>query len=78
MELLIKKLEKSKKLGEKVSKYTQIIDDKSVSHGVLFFIPMDKFEAKVLVPAPFHESLFLNGDPTYQQVLKHKEAMMLK
>ncbi|MVZ65163.1 hypothetical protein GQF61_04810 [Sphingobacterium sp. DK4209] len=78
MQLLIKKLEKDKKLGEKASKYTQIIDDKSVSHGVLFFIPMDKFEAKVLVPAPFHENLFLNGDPTYKQVLNHKEAMMLK
>ena len=41
MQLLIKKLEKEKKLGEKASKYTQIIDDKSGSHGVLFFIPLD-------------------------------------
>lgn len=78
MQLLIKKLEKENKLKVKASKYTQVSDEQGTIQGVLFFVPTDSRESKVFVPAPYHESLFTHGDPSYQQVLNHKEAMLLK
>ena len=78
MQSIIKKLESQKKLDDIASKYTLLIDENHSENGALFFISMDKFEAKILVPAPYHSSLLLNGPPTYRKLLNHKEAMMLR
>ncbi|MGJ1204863.1 hypothetical protein [Sphingobacterium lactis] len=75
---VIKKLESLNRINNKAEKYTHVTDDKAVVQGVLFFVPLEKFEVKILIPAPFHESLFQNGNPTFKQLLNHKEAMMLK
>lgn len=78
MQQVIKKLESLKRLNEKAEKFTEIIDENFVEHGVLFFIPLEKFEVKILIPAPYHKAILQNGTPTFKQVLNHKEAMMLK
>lgn len=78
MQQVIKKLEALGKLNQMAEKYTQITDDKLVIHGVLFFIPLEKYEVKVLIPAPFHSEMLAKGNPTFKQILNHKEAMLLK
>ncbi|WP_197091606.1 hypothetical protein [Sphingobacterium endophyticum] len=75
---MIKKLESLKRLNEKAEKFTEIIDENFLQHGVLFFIPLEKYEVKILIPAPHHKAILQNGTPTFKQVLNHKEAMMLK
>ncbi len=75
---IIKKLETLKRINDKAEKFTELTDENFVEHGILFFIPLDKFEVKVLIPSPFHKSIFVNGSPTYKQILMHKEAMLLK
>lgn len=78
MQQVIKKLESLKRLNDKAEKFTEIIDENFLEHGVLFFIPLEKYEVKILIPAPHHKAILLNGTPTFKQVLNHKEAMMLK
>ena len=79
MKQIIKKLEELKLINQVAEKFTELTDENFVEHGVLFFIPMGKYEIKVLVPAPFHKSIFNDGTPpTYKQILGHKEAMILK
>ncbi len=78
MQQVIKKLESLKRLNEKAEKFTEIIDENFLQHGVLFFIPLEKYEVKILIPAPHHKAILQNGTPTFKQVLNHKEAMMLK
>jgi len=78
MQQIIKKLETLKRINEKTEKFTELTDENFVEHGVLFFIPLEKYEVKVLIPAPFHKTIFQNGTPTFKQILNHKEAMLLK
>ncbi len=75
---VIKKLEALNRLNEIADKFTELNDEKFIEHGVLFFIPLERYEVKVLSPAPFHKKLIASGNPTYKQVLTHKEAMLLK
>ncbi|MGN5954227.1 hypothetical protein ACP6L2_06390 [Sphingobacterium lactis] len=78
MQQVIKKLESLGKINQMVEKYTEITDENLTIHGVLFFIPLDKYEVKVLIPAPFHRELLDKGIPTFKQILNHKEAMLLR
>jgi len=78
MEQVIKKLKSLNRLDDQVEKHTLVIDDKLIEHGVLFFIPLDRFVVKVLVPAPFHIALLQDKLPTYNQILHHTHAMLLK
>lgn len=78
MQQVIKKLESLNRINDKAEKFTEITDENFVEHGILFFIPLEKYEVKVLIPEPHHKGLFQNGTPTFKQVLNHKEAMMLK
>lgn len=78
MQQVIKKLEELKRINDKAEKFTELTNENFVEHGVLFFIPLEKYEVKVLIPAPFHKSIFASGTPTYKQVVNHKEAMLLK
>ncbi|MGO1521258.1 MAG: hypothetical protein ACTHZ1_01880 [Sphingobacterium sp.] len=75
---VIKKLESLKRLDQTVEKYTQITDEEFSVHGVLVFIPLDKFEVKVLIPTPHHKKLFDENIPTFRQVLAHPEVMLLR
>lgn len=78
MQQVIKKLTALKRLDQRVEKYTQITDESLSVHGVLVFIPLDKFDVKVLIPSPYHHELFDDGLPSFRQVLGHPEAMMLR
>jgi len=78
MQQVIKKLESLGKINQMAEKYTQITDENLKEHGVLFFIPLEKYEVKVLIPAPYHKELLAKGNPTYKQILNHKEAMLLR
>lgn len=74
---VIKKLERLKRLDQQVEKYTQVTDERFQVHGVLVFIPMDRSDVKVLIPAPHHQALFGATPPTFRMVLTHPEVMML-
>ena len=77
--VLISKLKESKTLDNAVQKYTLIVNDKSEEQGALFFIPVGGKEFKVLVPAPFHKDLIQEDQvASYNKVLNHKEAAILK
>lgn len=77
--LIINSLEQAKKLDFDVEKYTLLVNEKSETQGVLCFIPLGNKEVKVLVPAPFHRDLMsASANFTYRQLLKHKEAIVLK
>jgi len=78
MQQIIKLVQESKLGNEKVKKHTLLIDDKQQEHGALFFIDVKGKNYKILVPPPHHVALLQEGGPTYQQVLQHKEAMLLK
>ena len=78
MEQVIKKLKTLNRLEDQVEKYTLVIDDKQVEHGVLFFIPLDKFVVKVLIPAPFHQTILQDKLPTFKEILNNRHAMLLK
>lgn len=79
IDFLKDKLKESNSLDNPVKKHTLIINDKSETQGALFFIPVTGKEYKVLLPAPFHEELFINDDiPSYKAVLSHKQAVLLK
>lgn len=76
---LLEKLTAEKLENQQVKKYTLIINDKSEVQGALFFIPSNGKEFKVMVPAPFHQTLITeNTVASYKEVLKHKESMLLK
>ncbi|MGH2623303.1 MAG: hypothetical protein ACRDE7_06540, partial [Sphingobacterium sp.] len=72
MEQIIKKLKSLNRLDDQVEKHTLVIDDKQIEHGVLFFIPLDKFSVKVLIPAPFHQSFLQDKLPTFREILNHR------
>lgn len=67
MQQIIKKLEALHRINDKAEKFTEITDENFIEHGVLFFIPLEKFEVKILIPAPHHKTIFQNGTPTYKQ-----------
>ena len=78
MQELIKKLTAEKVINQPVAKFTRLTDENFEQHGVLVFIPMGKYEAKVLIPPPFHQELFGGEVPSYKTILTHKQAMLLK
>ena len=78
MQHILKLVTEAKLANEKVKKYTLIIDEQQREHGALFFIEVKGKSYKVLLPSPYHQELLKDSDPTFQQVLSHREAMLLK
>ncbi|MCY4779013.1 hypothetical protein ORI89_05085 [Sphingobacterium sp. UT-1RO-CII-1] len=64
-------------LSEKLKEYTLIVDDKGQEHGMLFFFKINGRQYKIMLPTP-HHMVWKDERPTYQQLLKNKEAMLLK
>lgn len=75
---VIKKLATLKRLDQSVEKYTDVTDEDFNIHGILVFIPLEKYDVKVLIPSPHHKTLFESRLPTYGEVLRHREAMLLR
>lgn len=63
--------------NDKIKDYTLIVDDKGQEHGMLFFLKINDKQYKIMLPSPHHEK-WRNERPTYQQILKNEEAMLLK
>ncbi|GHE41854.1 hypothetical protein [Sphingobacterium griseoflavum] len=78
MEQLQKLFGKHQMLAHLAEKFTLLIDEKRTAGGVLFFLHLDGRTYKVMIAAPYHESILKNGTPTIKEVLEHKEAMYLK
>ncbi|HLS94433.1 MAG TPA: hypothetical protein VK017_02665 [Sphingobacterium sp.] len=78
MERLLKLLKEHKLLSAPAEKYTLLIDEQGREHGALFFIEIAGRSYKIMLPSPHHETFLRNTSPTVQQLLHHKEAMLLK
>ncbi len=79
IQLLIDTLKKNNKLKDVIRKSTLIVNEKSETQGALFFISIGPKECKILLPAPYHlEILEKNPTPANQDILEHREALLLK
>lgn len=79
LSIILNSLKQANKLDQPVEKYTMLVNEKSETEGILCFVPTDRKEVKVLLPAPHHKSLLADSDTfTYKQLLSHKEAIVLK
>lgn len=79
LNIIINSLQQVNKLDQPVEKHTMLVNEKSETEGILYFIPVGNKVIKVLLPAPYHSD-FVNSSalPTYRQLLKHKEIIVLK
>lgn len=75
---IIAQLKKDNLLEEVIKKHTLLIDDKMNEQGALFFIPFNKKEIKIVLPAPVHQ-IFLKQEQnvTYKNLLAQKEIIIL-
>lgn len=79
LSLLLNSLKQANKLDLPVEKYTMLVNEKMETEGILSFIPLDKKQVKVLLPAPYHKDLLeLSETFTYKNLLLHKEVIILK
>jgi len=78
MEQLIKKLKKANQLNQLVLNYSLMVDDKNITHGCIFTIPLEDKKLKIFIPSPNYEDLITNTKKlTVKEVVSHSEAMYL-
>ncbi|KGE12882.1 hypothetical protein [Sphingobacterium deserti] len=78
MEQLLTLFSKHQLLKQPAEKYTLLVDEGQITNGALFFLSVNGKTYKVIIKAPYHETLLAKGTPTIKEVLEHREAMYLK